>query len=157
MITVHSSRLSSTFPKKNPTARRVYKKGGHTASGEDTKQFLSAIPEPVCATVKLYRDSIRKSTLVVEQLRRVRCTSPTLYDDCGYQGKVSSKKVTERFFRLLQREFTDGELVELAAVIAHENFRSKFNTVFGVQPNDLCTLPEIRNKTASLQMKTSRR
>ena len=69
----------------------------------------------------------------------------------------TSKKVTERFFRLLQREFTDGELVELAAVIAHENFRSKFNTVFGVQPNDLCTLPEIRNKTASLQMKTSRR
>ena len=88
-IVVQSSRLSSTFPKKNPTARRVYKKGGHTASGEDTKQFLSATPEPVCATVKLYRDSIRKSTLVVEQLRRVRCTSPTLYDDCGYQGQVS--------------------------------------------------------------------
>ena len=66
----------------------------------------------------------------------------------------TSKKVTERFFRSLQREFADEELVELAAVIAHENFRSKFNTVFGVQPNNLCTLPEIRNKTASLQMKT---
>ena len=69
----------------------------------------------------------------------------------------TGKRVTERFFRLLQKEFADDELVELAAVIAHENFRSKFNTVFGVQPNDLCTLPEIRNKTASLQMKTLRR
>ena len=62
----------------------------------------------------------------------------------------TGKRVPERFFRLLQREFADDELVELAAVIAHENFRSKFNTVFGVQPNNLCTLPEIRNKTASL-------
>ena len=66
----------------------------------------------------------------------------------------TSKRVTERFFRILQKEFADGELVELAAVIALENFRSKFNTVFGVQANDLCTLPEIKDKTASLQVKT---
>ena len=33
------------------------------------------------------------------------------------------------------------ELVELAAVIALENFRSKFNPVFGVESGESCALP----------------
>ena len=41
----------------------------------------------------------------------------------------TGKRVTDRFFTKLQKEFTDEELVELSAIIAYENFRSKFNPV----------------------------
>ena len=48
------------------------------------------------------------------------------------------KRVTVSFFLRLKRHFTDEELVELAAVIALENFRSKFNPVFGIESNSFC-------------------
>ncbi len=54
------------------------------------------------------------------------------------------RRVTDRFFGRLHKEFTDEELVELAAVIALENFRSKFNPVFGVEANGLCPVPAVR-------------
>ncbi|MQG40413.1 MAG: carboxymuconolactone decarboxylase family protein, partial [SAR202 cluster bacterium] len=38
----------------------------------------------------------------------------------------TGKRVTDRFFKRLQKEFTDEELVELSEIIAYENFRSKF-------------------------------
>jgi hypothetical protein len=44
--------------------------------------------------------------------------------------------------------FTDEELVELAAIIAYENFRSKFNPVFGIEANGLCHLPVVQSMTA---------
>ena len=53
----------------------------------------------------------------------------------------TGKRVTDRFFKRLKKHFTDEELVELAAVIALENFRSKFNPVFGVEANNFCPLP----------------
>ena len=39
----------------------------------------------------------------------------------------TGKRVTGKFFNRLKKHFTDEELVELAAMIALENFRSKFN------------------------------
>jgi alkylhydroperoxidase family enzyme len=54
------------------------------------------------------------------------------------------KRVSEAFFRRLQKHFTDGELVELAAAIALENFRSKFNPVFGIESADSCPLPFVQ-------------
>ena len=54
------------------------------------------------------------------------------------------KRITDRFFTQLRKEFTEEELVELAAVIALENFRSKFNPVFGVESNGLCKVPSIQ-------------
>ncbi len=57
------------------------------------------------------------------------------------------KRVTVSFFRRLKRNFTDEELVELAAVIALENFRSKFNPVFGIESNGFCHLPAVKNAT----------
>ena len=45
----------------------------------------------------------------------------------------TNKRVTNKFFSRLQKRFTDEELVELAAVIALENFRSKFNPVFAIE------------------------
>ncbi len=61
----------------------------------------------------------------------------------------TGKRVTDRFFKKLQREFSDEELVELSAIIAYENFRSKFNPVFGIEANGLCHLPAIQSATAA--------
>ena len=55
----------------------------------------------------------------------------------------TSKRVTDRFFKRLKRHFTDEELVELAAIIALENFRSKFNPVFGIESQGFCKLPAV--------------
>jgi len=55
----------------------------------------------------------------------------------------TNRKVTDRFFARLRREFSEEELVELAAVIALENFRSKFNPVFAVDANGLCAVPHV--------------
>jgi alkylhydroperoxidase family enzyme len=46
-----------------------------------------------------------------------------------------------------RRHFDEAQLVELAAAIAWENYRSRFNRVFGVRPvgfckGSFCALPE---------------
>ena len=56
------------------------------------------------------------------------------------------RRVTDAFFARLRKRFTDEELVELAAVIALENFRSKFNPVFGVESGESCALPWVRQQ-----------
>jgi alkylhydroperoxidase family enzyme len=61
----------------------------------------------------------------------------------------TDRRVTEPFFRRLQQVFSDEELVELAAVIALENFRSKFNPVFGVEANGFCALPAVQEAVAT--------
>jgi alkylhydroperoxidase family enzyme len=56
----------------------------------------------------------------------------------------TNKRVTDRFFNRLKRHFADEELVELAAIIALENFRSKFNPVFAVESQGFCPLPAVK-------------
>jgi len=56
----------------------------------------------------------------------------------------TNKRVTDKFFRRLQKYFTAEELVELTAVIALENFRSKFNPVFAIESHNFCPLPAVR-------------
>ena len=51
------------------------------------------------------------------------------------------RQVTNAFFARLRTEFSEEELVELAAAIALENFRSKFNPVFAVESGESCALP----------------
>ena len=65
----------------------------------------------------------------------------------------TKKRVTDRFFKRLQRHFTDEELVELAAIIALENFRSKFNPVFAVEAHGFCPLPAVRHIAAEATRK----
>lgn len=60
----------------------------------------------------------------------------------------TSKRVTDRFFSKLKRYFTDEELVELAAVIALENFRSKFNPVFAIEAHGFCPVPAVQSAAA---------
>ena len=57
----------------------------------------------------------------------------------------TGKRVADRFFKRLQKEFTDEELVELSAIIAYENFRSKFNPVFSIEANGLCNLLAVQS------------
>jgi alkylhydroperoxidase family enzyme len=49
--------------------------------------------------------------------------------------------VTDAEFEPLRRYFTVPQIVELAATIAIEHFRAKFNTALGVQSQGLCFLP----------------
>src|SRR5499425_3700604 len=56
----------------------------------------------------------------------------------------TNKRVTDRFFDRLKRHFSEEELVELAAIIALENFRSKFNPVFAVAAHGFCPLPAVK-------------
>ena len=56
----------------------------------------------------------------------------------------TNKRVTDRFFQRLKRHFSEEELVELAAIIALENFRSKFNPVFAVEAHGFCPLPAVK-------------
>lgn len=60
----------------------------------------------------------------------------------------TNKRVTDRFFKRLKRHFTDEELVELAAVIAMENFRSKFNPVFAIEAHGFCPVPAVQAAAA---------
>jgi len=56
----------------------------------------------------------------------------------------TNKRVTSKFFRRLQKYFSDEELVELTAIIALENFRSKFNPVFAIESHNFCPLPAVQ-------------
>lgn len=45
-------------------------------------------------------------------------------------------------FARLREHYSEPELVELAAIVALGNFRSRFNRIFAVEPNGLyCPLP----------------
>jgi alkylhydroperoxidase family enzyme len=52
--------------------------------------------------------------------------------------------VTDAEFELLRQHFTTPQIVELAATIAVEHFRAKFNTALGVQSQGFCLLPKAR-------------
>jgi alkylhydroperoxidase family enzyme len=56
----------------------------------------------------------------------------------------TNKRVTDQFFSRLKKHFTDEEIVELAAVIGLENFRSKFNPVFAIESQNFCPLPPVK-------------
>ena len=47
------------------------------------------------------------------------------------------QRVTDDLFRDLQRYYSDAMIVELASVIALENFRSRFNRCGVIEPNGL--------------------
>ena len=61
----------------------------------------------------------------------------------------AGKRVTDKFFNRLRKQFNDEELVELAAVIALENFRSKFNPVFAVESQGFCPLPAVKEASVA--------
>ncbi len=55
--------------------------------------------------------------------------------------------IDDELFAQLQTEFSEEQLVELAAAMAWENYRARFNRVFGVEAEGFskgafCPLPE---------------
>ncbi len=55
--------------------------------------------------------------------------------------------VPDELFRALRDQFSERELVELNAAITWENYRSRFNRTFDIQPENFsrgkyCPLPE---------------
>jgi len=50
--------------------------------------------------------------------------------------------VTDELFARLQEHYDEAQLVELAAIVAQENFRSRFNTTFRIESQGMyCPLP----------------
>src|SRR3990172_286458 len=94
--------------------------------------------------------SAEKVEAVLEDYRKNPLFSPRerLALELAERMTYTKKRVTDRFFKRAKRHFTDEELVELAAIIALENFRSKFNPVFGVEPNGFCPLPGVQEAAA---------
>lgn len=69
--------------------------------------------------------------------------------------------VSDKLFAKAREYYSEAELVELAAIIALENFHSRFNRVFDVEANGLyCPLPsdaaEVQEKGNTLSGKHMR-
>jgi alkylhydroperoxidase family enzyme len=54
---------------------------------------------------------------------------------------ITGQKVTAELFACVRAHFSEAETVELAAAVAVENFRSKFNVALGVEAQGFCVLP----------------
>ena len=53
----------------------------------------------------------------------------------------TDRQVDDALFAELKKHFTEAQIVELTAVIALENFRSKFNPTLGVEAQGFCMVP----------------
>jgi alkylhydroperoxidase family enzyme len=60
-----------------------------------------------------------------------------------YADRVSATPVDvpDEFFVNLQRLFSEREIVELTAHIAHENYNAKANRALRVEANNFCEIP----------------
>jgi alkylhydroperoxidase family enzyme len=83
-----------------------------------------------------------------DKLRAVEqaATSP-LYDEAERAAlafaeamTVTGRRVTDELFARARKHFSEPQLVELAAAVALENFRSKFNIAFGIEAQGFCVI-----------------
>ena len=54
---------------------------------------------------------------------------------------ITGQRVTDDLFGRIRAHFDEAQVVELTAVVALENFRSKFNVPLGVESQGFCVLP----------------
>ena len=68
--------------------------------------------------------------------------SPLERDALEYAERltVTGDKVTDELFARLRGQFSEAQMVELTAVVALENFRSKFNPPLGIEAQGFCVL-----------------
>ena len=57
---------------------------------------------------------------------------------------TTGQKVDDDLFAELKKHFSEGQIVELTAAIAMENFRSKFNPALGIEAQGFCIVPTKR-------------
>ncbi len=55
---------------------------------------------------------------------------------------ITGQRVGDELFARLRTFFDEGQIVELTAAVALENFRSKFNVPLGVESQGFCVLPK---------------
>ncbi|MBM3643495.1 MAG: hypothetical protein FJX02_04000 [Alphaproteobacteria bacterium] len=53
----------------------------------------------------------------------------------------TDQRVDDALVARLKRHYSDGQIVELTAVIALENLRSKFNPALGIEAQGFCVVP----------------
>ncbi len=53
---------------------------------------------------------------------------------------ITGEKVDDALFAQVRQHFSEAETVELAAAVALENFRSKFNVALGVEAQGFCAI-----------------
>ncbi len=53
---------------------------------------------------------------------------------------ITGERVSDELFGRLRSFFDEGQLVELTAAVALENFRSKFNVPLGVESQGFCLI-----------------
>lgn len=68
--------------------------------------------------------------------------SPVERDALEYAERmtVTGARVTDELFARLRGHFSEAQIVELTAVVALENFRSKFNPPLGIEAQGFCVL-----------------
>ena len=54
----------------------------------------------------------------------------------------TDRHVDDALFAEVKKHFTEPQIVELTAVVALENFRSKFNPTLGVEAQGFCVVPK---------------
>ena len=53
---------------------------------------------------------------------------------------ITGQRVSDELFARLRSLFDEAQIVELTAVVALENFRSKFNVPLGIEAQGFCLL-----------------
>ena len=53
---------------------------------------------------------------------------------------ITGRKMTDELFARARNHYSEAQLVELAAAVALENFRSKFNVALGIEAQGFCTI-----------------
>lgn len=54
---------------------------------------------------------------------------------------ITGQRVDDALFARLKRHFGEAQIVELTAVVALENFRSRFNPALGIAAQGFCMIP----------------
>ena len=54
---------------------------------------------------------------------------------------ITGQRVDDELFGRLRQHYSEPQIVELAAAVAMENFRSKLNPALGVEAQGFCMLP----------------
>ena len=55
---------------------------------------------------------------------------------------ITGETIDDALFARLRDHFTEAQIVELTAVVALENFRSKFNPALGIAAQGFCPIPQ---------------
>jgi alkylhydroperoxidase family enzyme len=53
---------------------------------------------------------------------------------------ITGRRMTDELFARARKHYSEEQLVELAAAVALENFRSKFNVALGVEAQGFCSI-----------------